>query len=551
MAVVFVVFCWTIVSLVLPVTPNGDDFNVHFTAYSPGLIQDVWHIPAAAAHSLNEVPQSYNFDEFASVFPMPYDIQALLDRRNSFSLRIMNASWSGPADTNVFHRGDPLYLQVSASPGPGQQLYVQSCHASSSPNHTDKPGVALIINKGCVASKKSLVKFVTQQPDRVNLIVRTSSLKSSESYIHCGVYLTNLGVTPTTKFCNYNKLKSKWVDLGGQTSVCDCCGRKCRNLIERVELPVSLDLTAVVSTGPLVLKDQESAPQATPLTLSDDSKSSPTARDGSDKNWIMASTSFSGSSKQNVGKVSPWPVQHGYGGVMVISKGPGSDLSMWLQDIMELAFNPLLQMGTGYPENPVDITFQIAEPLRPDESTERSPAVAVDEGRVYVGAVDSDDVVKDWLDMGHLNDVDHLHKIQEKPADYLELTPLHVESEFDFPPNDQPLISPTPDKLSESTEDEGGVVFRQAEMIFNGAKGAKLSEPVLYSKLSLTQAADGSSVLSYEEQKRPSKNKQDKRPQLEKNGEKSPKDVQLEDTSKIKGLVSSLLDQLRRLWTAQ
>uniref|UniRef100_A0A8C2ERG2 Zona pellucida protein C n=1 Tax=Cyprinus carpio TaxID=7962 RepID=A0A8C2ERG2_CYPCA len=551
MAVVFVVFCWTIVSLVLPVTPNGDDFNVHFTAYSPGLIQDVWHIPAAAAHSLNEVPQSYNFDEFASVFPMPYDIQALLDRRNSFSLRIMNASWSGPADTNVFHRGDPLYLQVSASPGPGQQLYVQSCHASSSPNHTDKPEVALIINKGCVASKKSLVKFVTQQPDRVNLIVRTSSLKSSESYIHCGVYLTNLGVTPTTKFCNYNKLKSKWVDLGGQTSVCDCCGRKCRNLIERVELPVSLDLTAVVSTGPLVLKDQESAPQATPLTLSDDSKSSPTARDGSDKNWIMASTSFSGSSKQNVGKVSPWPVQHGYGGVMVISKGPGSDLSMWLQDIMELAFNPLLQMGTGYPENPVDITFQIAEPLRPDESTERSPAVAVDEGRVYVGAVDSDDVVKDWLDMGHLNDVDHLHKIQEKPADYLELTPLHVESEFDFPPNDQPLISPTPDKLSESTEDEGGVVFRQAEMIFNGAKGAKLSEPVLYSKLSLTQAADGSSVLSYEEQKRPSKNKQDKRPQLEKNGEKSPKDVQLEDTSKIKGLVSSLLDQLRRLWTAQ
>ena len=550
MAVVFVVFCWTIVSLVLPVTPNGDDFNVHFTAYSPGLIQDVWHIPAAAAHSLNEVPQSYNFDEFASVFPMPYDIQALLDRRNSFSLRIMNASWSGPADTNVFHRGDPLYLQVSASPGPGQQLYVQSCHASSSPNHTDKPEVALIINKGCVASKKSLVKFVTQQPDRVNLIVRTSSLKSSESYIHCGVYLTNLGVTPTTKFCNYNKLKSKWVDLGGQTSVCDCCGRKCRNLIERVELPVSLDLTAVVSTGPLVLKDQESAPQATPLTLSDDSKSSPTARDGSDKNWIMASTSFSGSSKQNVGKVSPWPVQHGYGGVMVISKGPGSDLSMWLQDIMELAFNPLLQMGTGYPENPVDITFQIAEPLRPDESTERSPAVAVDEGRVYVGAVDSDDVVKDWLDMGHLNDVDHLHKIQEKPADYLELTPLHVESEFDFPPNDQPLISPTPDKLSESTEDEG-VVFRQAEMIFNGAKGAKLSEPVLYSKLSLTQAADGSSVLSYEEQKRPSKNKQDKRPQLEKNGEKSPKDVQLEDTSKIKGLVSSLLDQLRRLWTAQ
>ncbi len=81
-------------------------------------------------------------------------------------------------------------------------------------------------------------------------------------------------------------------------------------------------------------------------------------------------------------------------------------------------------------------------------------------------------------------------------------------------------------------------------MIFNGAKGAKLSEPVLYSKLSLKQAADGSSVVNYEEQKRPSMTKHDKRPQL-KNSEKSSKDVQMEDTSKMKGLVSSLLDQLR------
>lgn len=256
---------------------------------------------------------------------------------------------------------------------------------------------------------------------------------------------------------------------------------------------------------------------------------------------------------QNVGKVSPWPVQRGFGGVMVISQGLGGDLSMWLPDIMELEFNPVVQMGTGYPENPVDVTFQNAEPfrkLKPDESTvERSRAVAVDEGRVYVGAVDSHDIVKDGLHMWRLNDVDHLHKIQEKPvmteADSLEQPQLHFESEFDFPPNDQPLISPTPDKLSESAEDEGEVVFRRAEMVFNSAKGAKLSEPVLYSKLSLNQARDGSSVLSYEEQKTPSMTKHDKRPQLEKNGEKSLTDMRMEDTSKIKGLVSSLLDQLR------
>ncbi|XP_043118490.1 zona pellucida protein C [Puntigrus tetrazona] len=546
MAAVFVIFCLTIVSLALPVTPNGDGFNGHFSAYSPGIIHDVWRVPDAAAHLQNEVPQRHNFEELLTMFPMPYNIQALLDRR-SFSLRIMNSSWTGPADTNVFHRGDQLYLQVSGSPVSGQQLYVQSCHASSSPNHTNKPEVALIINKGCVASKESLVKFVMQQPDRVNLIVRTSSLKSSESYIHCKVYLTNLGVTPTTKSCNYNKMKSSWVDLGGHTSVCDCCRRRCRNLIERVELPISLDLTADVSTGPFILKDQESTAQATPLPLSDlSTKSSPTAKDDADKRWIMAGTSFSGHSVQNVDTASPWPVPPGFGGVMVISQGLGSDLSMWLPDI-EFALNPVVQIESGYAGN--SDTFQNAEPyrkLQPD--VVKSPAVAVGEGKVYIGDVASH---KNRLDMWHLNNVDHLHKIQKKPVvtsvDYPEQPLPLLESKFDFAPNDQPLISPTPEKLSESAEEKGEVVFRQAEIIFNDSKGAQLSEPVLYSKLSLNRAADGSSVLSYEEQKRPSMNKRDKRSQLEKSG----KDVQMEDTSEIKDLVSSLLDQLRRLWTAQ
>lgn len=30
---------------------------------------------------------------------------------------------------------------------------------------------------------------------------------------------------------------SSWVDLGGQTTVCDCCGKRCRSAIERAVLP--------------------------------------------------------------------------------------------------------------------------------------------------------------------------------------------------------------------------------------------------------------------------------------------------------------------------
>lgn len=36
----------------------------------------------------------------------------------------------------------------------------------------------------CVASKESLVKFVSRQSDAVNLVVRASSLKSSEVGVH-------------------------------------------------------------------------------------------------------------------------------------------------------------------------------------------------------------------------------------------------------------------------------------------------------------------------------------------------------------------------------
>ncbi|XP_056120357.1 zona pellucida protein C [Rhinichthys klamathensis goyatoka] len=555
MAAVFVVFCCAIACLALPVTSNGNDFNGRISAYSPGMVNDVWHVsdfPGIAEDGLflNGIPQPHTFDGFASGFPMPYDM-GLLERRNVFSLRIMNSSWSDPADTNVFHKGEQLHLQVSASPAPGQQLYVQSCHASSSPNPAEKPEIALIINKGCVASKESLVKFVLRRSDVVNLVVRTSSLKSSEIYLHCRVYLSDVGLTSVTKFCNYNKLKSRWVDLGGQTSVCDCCGKRCRSL-EHAELPDSLDLNAVVSTGPLMIKDQSST------SLSDNSatKSSPTVRNLSDKRLIMAGASFSGSSMQNIGNVSPWPVQPSFGGLVIISQGQGGDLSMWLPDIMELELPPVVQVGIGYPENhAVDVTLQSDEPfrkLKPDESTaETSPTVAVDEGKAKVEAVDLHDVAEDRLGMWHLKDVARLHKIQGKPVvtevRHLLQPQLNLESEFDFLSNDKSLVNPTPDKLSESAEDKGEVVFRQAEMVFKSSKGAKLLEPVLFSKLSLKQAADGSSSLNYEEQKRPSMRKRDKTPQLERDGEKRQKDERVEDSSEIKGLVSSLLDELRSL----
>ncbi len=53
----------------------------------------------------------------------------------------------------------------------------------------------------CVASKEFLVKFVMQQPDRVNLIVRTSSLKSSEVCFVL-VRITAVLQTDSSLICN-------------------------------------------------------------------------------------------------------------------------------------------------------------------------------------------------------------------------------------------------------------------------------------------------------------------------------------------------------------
>lgn len=87
----FVVFCCCSIA---SVTSNGGDFNVVVSSYSPGVIQDVWHasdfpIITEDGYFLNEILQPPTSDQFKSVFPMPNEAQALLER-SRFSIRILN-----------------------------------------------------------------------------------------------------------------------------------------------------------------------------------------------------------------------------------------------------------------------------------------------------------------------------------------------------------------------------------------------------------------------------------------------------------------------------
>ncbi|XP_055028452.2 zona pellucida protein C [Misgurnus anguillicaudatus] len=564
---VFVVVCCTIAS----VASNGNDFNELVSSYSP--LQDVRHvsdIPVITedGYFLNEFLQPPTSDQFTSLFPMPFEVRSLLERSTSFGIRLMSSSWNDLESTNVFFKGDLLYVQVSASPGFGQQLYVQSCYASSSPNPSEKPEVAFIINRGCVASKKSSVKFVYRQSDRVNMVLGTSSLKSLQVYLHCRVSLSNMGLSSNTKFCNYNAFKSRWVDLSGQIAVCQCCERSCRSQSGREDL---LALTAIVSTGPLTIKEKLSDLEAAPLTWSDYStfKSKPAASTLSDKRWIMAGASFSGNSKQNMADTPHWPVYPGFGGgVMLISQGLGGALSMWLPDLMELQFNPMLEVGNGFSKNPavVGVNLQGDDPFRvqkkpesfkdwqmkldPSEKTLQE-MVDVGEGKVNFEAVDPYDGAED-LDMWNLEDDNGLYKESFVTGmDEQEQPELDKPSQIsDLPPDDfSPLLgtTPSPDMPTNGVEDDGEVFVRQAEMVFKKDE----DEPVHYSQLSLNQAPDGSSSLRYEEQKRSSMKKQgikSPKQELEKNVEKREETQKAEKLYTIKDLVSSLLDVLRGLW---
>ncbi|XP_065822605.1 zona pellucida protein C [Labrus bergylta] len=218
----------------------------------------------------------------------------------TFNIKAMNPSWYGTADSNVYKRGQVINFQVSARTRYDQeQLFIQSCHVSASPEPWIKPRHAVIMNKGCTAllgSPHAAVQFVTSnRADVVNFILN-ATYNISELHIHCRVLISDKGVTVGSKSCNYNVLKSRWDDLSGTADVCDCCSSKCKGLPIR---HLAEDAMAVVTTGPFVIVDKEkvtspepsvSDPQETPsLTDSMQSDSS----DAAATDWVVAGTTLS------------------------------------------------------------------------------------------------------------------------------------------------------------------------------------------------------------------------------------------------------------------
>ncbi|XP_046907907.1 zona pellucida protein C [Hypomesus transpacificus] len=175
----------------------------------------------------------------------------------SHRLNVPAASWIHPEESNLYYRGQIVQLQAAATVDPHQSLFIQTCFVSVFADPDARPRLGVIVNKGCTASVGSehavVAQFVAfRRHDAVNLILDTSNLQT-EVYLHCSVIISDKGVTTYSKCCNYNDLKSRWVELNGNFDVCSCCGSKCKGSSSR---NIHIAAKAVVSSGLLIIADR-------------------------------------------------------------------------------------------------------------------------------------------------------------------------------------------------------------------------------------------------------------------------------------------------------
>ncbi|XP_059209406.1 zona pellucida protein C [Centropristis striata] len=250
-----------------------------------------------------------------------YDSSTFPENSKTFNIKAMNPSWTSPAESNVYKRGQVVNLQVSAKTRPEQQLFIQSCFVSASPEHQSRLKHAVIMNKGCTAplgSRHAVVRFVeSNKADVVNFVVNTSYL-ISEMYIHCSVLLSDHGVNSGSKSCNYNLIESRWEDLGGNVEVCECCSSRCKGLSVKY---IPEDAKAIISAGPFVIVDNNGAASPEPsVSEPQQASSTPVAADSVQTDGAATEGSI----------VSGTSVSRPPQGVVVVSQDPANKLTLWL-----------------------------------------------------------------------------------------------------------------------------------------------------------------------------------------------------------------------------
>ncbi|KAF7202101.1 transcript variant X2 [Nothobranchius furzeri] len=437
------------------------------------------------------------------------------EKAKTFNIQAMNPSWTNKAESNIYKRGQMINLQVSATTGPDQQLFIQSCFVSASPEAQTRPRRSVILNKGCASSLGHMVaQFVsTDRADVVNFIVNTSR-GGSELYIHCSVVVADAAVTPASKSCNYNVNKSRWEELNGDVEVCGCCSSKCKG---PVVYNLSVDAKAVVSVGPLVIVDDgesspalpESEPQtfgsSLPTTMRSD------APDPADDVAVSAADPL-------INLFQPSPQ-----GVVMVRQDPDATITLWLPEPVQADH-----------ENGI---HQAEESLKPDEKSEMRMKSEGDSSLwdlKLLPLADGWKIPQDYEVIA--GSFPSNKKFRRSGSSVTKTTP--AESSLPTEVVSLQLVEmPEPVLPEHKTEWPPAkltVGEDSSQVQMDGAVEPAGVQPVIRTKLEFSKGADGSKKLTYEEEVK-----------------QNVKTAKGKQVPKLKELLSTFLDLLRRINQAE
>ncbi|RVE56993.1 hypothetical protein OJAV_G00211990 [Oryzias javanicus] len=426
----------------------------------------------------------------------------------NFNIQAMDSSWTKPAESNSYKRGQVMNLQVSAEMRPNQQLFIHSCFTSASPEPQTKPRHAVILNKGCASSLGSPhpVAWFTgsNAANVVNFALNTSHL-TSELYIHCSAVISDQGVTSISKSCNYDAIQSKWVELNGDVDVCACCSSKCKSS----SVKIHSDNKEIVSTGLLLVDEDanapmDSEPQASSAPLA--GPNSPVEADSTVSDPLFLQREL------------PLSQQ----GVVVVSQDPTSRLTLWLpgqadaeygKDMTtwsEDGFSVRLSPNGNY----LDMKPPTAGPVLPSQSEDAHPRMRGSHGG------------KPW-DM-NINTVDVWPIPQTETTEGLQKgfersTRSEVKTDLPNEISINLLLLEHPKPISKNQEDVAeGPLKKQLPDQTDGKESNRsdlspeeeepsrvnvddmvtedVQQPIIRSKLEFSKGADGSQKLIYEEE---------------------------------------------------
>ncbi|KAG8013567.1 Zona pellucida sperm-binding protein 3 [Nibea albiflora] len=413
----------------------------------------------------------------------------------TFDIKAMNPSWTRAAESNVYKRGQVVNLQVSAKTRPEQQLFIQSCFVSASPDPQTKPRHAVIMNKGCtvpLGSPHAIVKFVaSDRADVVNFVLNTSYL-IPELYIQCSVLLSDQGVTSGSKSCNYDVIQSRWEDLSRTPEVCKCCTSKCKGLSVK-QLPEVSDARAIVSTGPFVIVDKDvemspepsvSEPQETPRAPVVDSMQSD-AYGVVTEDVIPSGTSISRS------KLSSPPNNR-----VVVRQDPVARLTIWLPGQVQDAEHGDNTVSESEDKLTVGLEASNTDvpELQPSTTDQES---LLNTPTNKIGDENLDFLTLNWIIPPQLENAALIEDPKRKMwLGRLGLFGTEAPQEDDVPLPDETTMNLDQNDFNKVRDQ---LVRREADAAVTPQEGTN-DRPVIRSKLQFSKSSDGSQTLSYEEE---------------------------------------------------